>query len=337
MRYEDSHEKSAEYLRLALPLMSRQAAALHPVSYAVWYEYVSGSNRSLRSEVDDLTRNGHLLDEEQTYALHARHVLNHDEATARKVADGFRRVLHDIAQSASHAGEHASAFGESLETWCADFVANPDPAAVQSLLTETRRMGDTMGTLRSQLNDSQAEIERLKAEVSRAREDALIDALTGLTNRKGFEQALGNCLAAVRDGAPAPSLLMVDIDHFKNINDSYGHLFGDKVIRAVAQILKQNIKGQDVAARFGGEEFIVLLPGTPVEGASLLAERIRHTIEGSAIRRADSNQALAKVTVSLGVTRFAPGEQIGTLLARADEALYASKRSGRNRVTAMAA
>jgi diguanylate cyclase len=125
---------------------------------------------------------------------------------------------------------------------------------------------------------------------------------------------------------------MCDIDHFKKINDNYGHLFGDKVIRAVAQVLTDNVKGRDTAARYGGEEFIVLLPNTPLEGARALAEKIRSTIEGGRIKKGGGEET-AKVTISLGVSRYAPGESSASFIERADKALYVSKQSGRNQVS----
>lgn len=125
---------------------------------------------------------------------------------------------------------------------------------------------------------------------------------------------------------------MADIDHFKKCNDSYGHLFGDKVLRNVGQVLKKMVKGQDTAARVGGEEFVVFLPDTPIEGAAMLAEHIRATIAAGRISAANQTEA-GQITISLGVTDFRLGDSIESFLTRADKALYASKANGRNRVT----
>ncbi len=130
-----------------------------------------------------------------------------------------------------------------------------------------------------------------------------------------------------------PCLLIADIDNFKMVNDAYGHLFGDKVLCSVAKILKANIKGRDMAARYGGEEFVVLLPETTLDGARLLAEKIRATIGRSRIRRAENRQETAQITVSFGVASYCSGETAREFIDRADSALYASKKQGRNRVT----
>ncbi|GAB4060854.1 GGDEF domain-containing protein [Uliginosibacterium sediminicola] len=341
-RYRESVEQSAEFLRLALPLMAKQAAALHPVSYAVWYEYVAGTNLALKKAVDENLQRSVVLDDAQVETLYRKHIAEVDEDTARRVSVGFQRVLADISQSAQHAGEHAHRFGHTLETLSGELSSTTDDvgsniACIAAVLDGTRDMQNAIVKLKQRLDDSRSEIEQLRQEVERARGDALADALTGLSNRRGFDAALGKSLEALDHSGPGLSLLMTDIDHFKHINDQYGHLFGDKVIRAVAQILKQNIKGRDTAARYGGEEFVILLPDTSLDGARAVAEKIRASIERSRIRRADNALELANITISVGVTRYQPGESPQAFIGRADNALYASKHSGRNRVTALAA
>lgn len=335
MKYNDSIEKSAEYLRQALPLMSRQAAALHPVSYAVWYEYVAGNNPSLRACVDLHTQNGGVLDEKTTTEIFRKHIAELDEAAAQRVSDGFRKIIADMSQSASAAGDQASQFGNVLEKWSEGLAESPpgSEGGVDVLLQHTRSMQGSIVSLKGRLDESRQEIEQLRQEVSKAREDALADGLTGLSNRRGFDLALATCLSAPDAEEHGPSLLMTDIDFFKRVNDSYGHLFGDKVLRSVAQILKGNVKGNDTAARYGGEEFVILLPDTPLEGALHLAEKIRASVEKFRIKRTDKNEAVANITVSLGVASYRGGESGSEFVARADAALYASKNQGRNRVT----
>jgi diguanylate cyclase len=128
-----------------------------------------------------------------------------------------------------------------------------------------------------------------------------------------------------------PSLLMIDVDHFKAINDNHGHLIGDRVIRFVAQTVQKNIKGQDIAARYGGEEFTVLLPSTGTKGAEAVAEAIRIAVAGAQLVRADNKKPLGQITVSAGVATYQPGEDMMDLINRADQALYRAKNAGRNR------
>lgn len=338
MKYEDSVERSAEFLRLALPLMSRQKAALTPVSYAIWYEYVAGINPALQARIDELTRDGRLLDDATTIDLFQRHVAYVDHETAERVTHELQKVMFDVSQSAAETGHTAGEFGDALEAWTADQADAPDPSTnaashLESLLAHTQDMQNSVSVLKTRLDDSQKEIEVLRQEVSRAREAALADGLTGLANRRGFDIALASSLAGLGADECGPSMLIADIDHFKHVNDRYGHLFGDKVIRAVAQILMDSVKGRDTAARYGGEEFIVLLPNTSLDGAQALAEQIRSTIENCRIRRLDNQEYIESITLSFGVARHLPGETADHLLTRADAALYRSKQDGRNRVT----
>lgn len=341
MEYHDSIEKSAEYLRQALQLMTKQAAGLHPVSYAVWYEYVAGINPGLRKRVDELIRNDQVLDEPTVHQLYRDHIAEIDETVARRVSQGFEKVMVDISSSAAQAADEAGHFGQALERWSDDLAAGRYATTlshgIADLLLYSRDMQQTVQTLHARLAESHREVDALRNEVNRAREEAMIDGLTGLANRRSFDRALASHLARSGAEAHGPSLLIADIDHFKHINDSYGHVFGDKVLRSIATILRDNVKGKDLAARYGGEEFVVVLPETPIEGALFLAEKIRKTVEGSRIKRVGSNEIVANVTISLGVACRHPGESELELISRADQALYQSKQQGRNRVTCAAA
>jgi diguanylate cyclase len=128
--------------------------------------------------------------------------------------------------------------------------------------------------------------------------------------------------------------LAVDVDHFKRINDAHGHLVGDQVLRAVAQVLRARTKGSDLAARLGGDEFVVLLPKTSIAGAITLAEQIRTTLLDGRLRRTDREQYVEDISLSVGVAEARTGDRLEDLLHRADAELYAAKRAGRNRVSA---
>lgn len=341
MKYPHGKEESAEYLRRALPLMSNQNAALHPISYAVWYEYVAGMNAALQNAIDRLLDRRTPLDERDISTLFERHIADLDSDAASGIAAGFQKILGEIAHSTGTVAQDADTFGDLLQRLSHDCETRSGPVDLKVLLSGTQVMQTSIATLKTRLETSQQEIDQLRKEVARARDASLIDGLTGLVNRSGFDQKLADCLADAATQAQAscqgPCLLMCDIDHFKQINDTYGHLFGDKVIRAVAAVIRENVKGRDIAARYGGEEFVVLLPETSLQGAQALAEQIRHAIEKGRIRRGGSEESVARVTLSLGVARYQPGEALATFIERADRALYLSKQNGRNRVTLAAA
>jgi len=163
-----------------------------------------------------------------------------------------------------------------------------------------------------------------------ALQSALRDPLTETGNRIAMEQTLKREVDIARRTLQPLSVLMVDIDHFKRINDSHGHLVGDEALKAVATALKDSLRNVDMVFRYGGEEFMVLLSNTSREAASMVGERLRMAVLG--IQYLVENRAI-ELSVSLGCSTLLPGESMESLLRRADKALYISKRDGRNRLS----
>ena len=337
MAEEDTTERSAELLRLALPLISKHGDGFQPMSYALWYEYVAGGNAALRQELDATVRSGNRLDSAVTFDLYNKHLIDKAELAVRRARTGLLDVLDKMQTSVSDANSNTAAFNTQLEDF-SQMVAQADSvdsvrAQVGEVLAGARRMGDSLGQLQGEFETSQSEVVKLSEELRRMRQEVLTDPLTGLVNRRGFDGAIAGLTGQASKEGTELTLLMIDIDHFKKVNDTYGHLFGDQVIRGVAQAMKACVKGQDTAARYGGEEFVVLLPQTGVKGGYAAAENIRGTVERSKIRRANSNEAVGNITVSVGVAQFRPGESVDSLIQRADAALYDAKNNGRNRVS----
>lgn len=339
MRYADSVQRSAEYLRLALPLMAQHGLAVNPFNYAVWYDYVSGGNPELKREIDTLTERGVPITNQLCEAIYHRHIAQASEQKLFGVHTGVRRLIDQVQESVTEADNRVARFDDSLlehgsrlETGGEDMGTVHE--VVSRILDETRQMHASNTELRDQLNESAGEIERLRTRLQKTQKEAISDALTGLANRKALSDAFQKMTEEEDLGDLA--LLMIDIDHFKQVNDNYGHLLGDKVLKAVSGAIQSCIKGRDIGARWGGEEFVVLLPDTPFEGACTLAEAIRRMIERSKIRRMNSDEAIDRVTVSIGVAGYQPGDLLDDLIQRADRALYRSKRSGRNRVSSEA-
>ena len=155
------------------------------------------------------------------------------------------------------------------------------------------------------------------------------DPLTGLFNRRHFQTVADQSLAHARRVGEPVSLVIADVDFFKRVNDVHGHDAGDKVLQEFAEVLRQVFRAQDIPARWGGEEFVVMLPGTDVDGAAAAAERLRHAAELAAVPLAGE---LLRFTVSVGYAALRPLEAISDAMARADRSLYAAKSGGRNRV-----
>ena len=336
MRYNETRDRSIEILRQALPLMSRQRASFHPLSFTLWYEHIAGLNPELTRILEARMAASVSLTDEDVQRLYAQHITARDVKVLEALQQRLRAVLEDAAQSTATASAEAAEFDISLQNHMTQLATDLDGAALRKvvgdLVKDAQQMRTVAFELSRKLETSTREVSVLTESLQKTQNEALLDSLTGLKNRRGLEHAIEDLLRNDK-GLTGSALLLADVDDFKNINDTFGHVLGDKVIRSVAHVLQTTIKGRDVAARFGGDEFAILLPQTTLAGAVTLAEQIRESVARGRIHRADGRESVGEVTLSVGVAVAASGESLEALVERADAAMYAAKRSGRNRVT----
>lgn len=327
---------SSEYLRLALPLMSKYGVPVTPPNYLVWYEYVSGSNVALKEFIDEMIKNGEELNADVTAKIYRDHLDPSDPTRIQAAQEALRVLAETVSSSLASANDEVSRYEESLNDCSSkindDMSVDQVRALVSDLTDSTTKMNEGSAELQRDLEESRKEAETLREELEKARAEAKTDALTGLANRKAFDERVEQMDQAEERANGEHCVLIADIDKFKSINDTYGHLFGDKVIKAVATALTHSIKGKDMAARYGGEEFVVLLPETDLNGAKVVAESIRTTVENGRIVKPKTGEEIRRVTISIGVTQYGSDETIKEAISRADEALYRAKETGRNRV-----
>jgi diguanylate cyclase len=329
--------KSAEYLRLALPLMSRHGIPVTPVNYAVLYEYVSGNNQLLNQKLDEMLLTQKHLDSKQIKGLFDEFIdLKNQYNRLEDAHQRFSNLHMNFSLALEEACENTTTFSNSIDNCKQQMEEDSTPQFVESLLHELSNSTNTIlrknRDLLTELNIARIEINDLKKALLDAKRQTVTDTMTSLPNRKAFFDHMGLHMESMKSDFAISSLVMLDIDHFKKINDTFGHLFGDKVIKTVAEVLRRITKGKDMAARFGGEEFIIHLPETDISGARAVAEAIRKTIENASIINPLSNKVVSKVTVSLGITEIQQNSELDEAIARADKALYEAKNSGRNRV-----
>ncbi|KFE56543.1 GGDEF domain-containing protein [Pseudomonas syringae] len=184
-------------------------------------------------------------------------------------------------------------------------------------------------SLASRVATMEQEALGFRANIEEQRQKALIDPLTSLPNRAAWEERLGHEVALWQRDKNSLLLGILDLDHFKRINDGFGHLAGDRVLKIVAKVLKKHLRGGDFIARFGGEEFVVLMPATPVGAGLALLDQLRTAVELCPFH---FKSEPVVITVSIGVTALRPGERSDVALKRADQALYRAKENGRNQV-----
>lgn len=203
---------------------------------------------------------------------------------------------------------------------------------VSLLVAENERMRNDSNALKIRLEDSQKQIQSLRSSLTEAEEVVLKDPLTGTGNRRQFDVTMEKAIQECQTKVTPLSLVMCDIDHFKRVNDAFGHQVGDELIKMFARVIEGSVRDADTVIRYGGEEFAVILPMTDQDGARVIAERIRRQFESKRLTIRETNQKIGQLTASFGVAQYRTGDDVEALVQRADAKLYDAKSSGRNRV-----
>ncbi len=330
-------EREHALAKTALALMSELGVAPTPDNFELFYTYASGSNpamgaaidqvissrRPFTSDVLDSLRNRCLSSARTTQAL--------DNASVQAAA-----TLNAILEKLETAGRDAGDYGRALSRASGELGGDHSPAElrglVDTLINATRTMEARTATLEDELQRSSQQVNHLKSQLDDVRKESLTDSLTAIANRKAFDTELLSAIAESHETGDTVALLMLDIDNFKNFNDTWGHQTGDQVLRLVAQCMSENVKGRDTVARFGGEEFAIILKRTSLDNATNVADQIRGYVESKKLVKKSTGDILGTITISIGVAKLSESDTPTSLIQRADACLYRAKRTGRNRV-----
>ena len=290
------HQDTIAIAEAALEQITARNQPADPRSYALWYKFATGNSGLLCAAVNSRLARGGTLDAKDIDELHSAHISPTDASA--KVNRLGARVAGEIEQvkamieaaegSASHYSANLTDVSRRLGT-----VQDRDGvrAIVERLVLATKQMETSNGKLQDQL--------QVMWEVVRT--ESLTDALTSLGNRKFFDAALERSVAECHADNEPLSLLLADVDHFKQINDTFGHVVGDRVLRFVASTLKDTITGKDIAARYGGKEFAVIMPRTPLRAAVDVAEQLRLAVKKAELVRRSTGEKQSCLTISIGV------------------------------------
>src|SRR4051812_48531842 len=247
----------------------------------------------------------------------------HDLTQASLIAQRLQNLADEMSSSV---GEHRSKLDHASQLLTSG--ADTSDESLTELVVDV--IGDVVRAnqnLKSKLHTAEGRLQEQAVEIEAHMSRSLTDALTGLPNRREFNERLEERMGAWNRRRDVFSLLLLDVDHFKKLNDKFGHLAGDQVLSTIGRVLRGAIRREDAVARFGGEEFAILLPSTSMDGAILAAQNVREAVARIAINR--NNQQIA-VTVSGGLATIESNEKVEVLIQRADSALYAAKEAGRN-------
>jgi diguanylate cyclase len=307
-----------------------------PLAYEVWFAHLSGKDVALSRAITDRIAAHEPLTPEFLGELHGIHLS--DLETQRMAEKSSRAVMVEINGIVellkAGLGAHSS-YVQTLAGVMANLATTNDPdtlaKVVEALVGATGEVQSANLGLQERLQASRSEVEQLRDMLEATRLETLQDALTGIANRKAFEQALQKAMSAFTIDRRPFCLLLLDIDFFKHFNDKHGHLLGDKVLKVVAQALRDKFPKNCTVARYGGEEFAVIIDGADLMAGWIGAEAARQTILSRELVKRTTGEKLGRITVSIGVASWSRNDTRQSFVGRADAALLRAKANGRNR------
>lgn len=322
---------------MAMKEMESHGIAPTPENYEFWFTHFSGANPELSRDVEKLSEDGTITDAGQLSALRERHLEKASNDSAMLDVGGrLEQELAGVMQMLETASKDTGAYGDSLNNVSAALDTERSPAELrvlmETLVAATRTMESRSKQLEQRLHESKEEVTQLRHNMEEIRTESLTDQLTGLANRRNFDDTVKACMASAEENETPFTLVLGDIDHFKKFNDTYGHQTGDQVLKLVAQCMRHHVREPLKPARYGGEEFALILPFTDLEKGVQIADQVRRMIESKELVKKSTGENLGAVTMSFGAAVFEPGEAIRDLIKRADACLYTAKRNGRNQV-----
>jgi diguanylate cyclase len=311
-------------------LMAQHGVPPTPDNFSVWFYYVSGASLTLKKTMDILIANKRKFDSAVNRDLYITYVNPHS-STSGDFPEQLRGVIASAKDFLATAISDNRTQMETLDEVSSQCKPTADPRPIIEMLVKELSHATTRSSaLEANFLQTTKDLDEIKDSLKQAEQHSNTDALTGLANRRSLEAFLRSAqITAMEAGTPL-SILMIDIDHFKSFNDSYGHQVGDQVLRLVGKVLQESVRDCDLAARYGGEELMAILPGATLEACGEAAERIRRRICDARLTRRATGEEISSLTVSIGVAQFRMGETADGMIERCDKALYQAKRSGRN-------
>ena len=334
---EDEEIKaSVKCLRAAVAKIQSLGISATPENYSIWYDYYSGRKPSLTAMVDKRLENGGVFNKEFSRRVYSQFFLTDPERELSEVRSAIRNLIDALVKELSEIDANMSCYERTLEECNEGLSKDPEvetlSAIVHRLIEETQKCRNVNKQSLGTVNKLNQEISNMREALQEMSEAALEDALTGIPNRRAFDVKLKEMIASARTENEPLCLILLDIDLFKRVNDQHGHIVGDRVLRFVAEMIKRSIKGGDFVARFGGEEFAVILPKTEFDGGFTVAQAILKNVASTKLKVNKGGESVGSITLSAGVSLLNSNDDLESILERADDHLYTAKNSGRNSV-----
>lgn len=337
MGFEENTDRVHEIAGKAWARLKKDGIVPAPRNFEVWYMYYASEHAALRQEIDAILAEHGKVTGDDCFNLHEKYLADsrHDKLFQR-AGDHIHDAIEDVSSIMDNIREATSDYSTTLSGVSEKITNASDKdeiaALMRDVMAETNKMIEHNKELEKHLDQSAEIMDGLKKDLEQVRREAMTDGLTGLINRKSFDERMAQIVGEAQGSKKPFTLLFMDIDHFKPFNDNFGHQVGDQVLRLVAKTLIDGVKGRDTAARYGGEEFAIILPDTTIEGGRMVAENLRKAIGQKEVINRTTGQHLGRITISAGVAEYVPGENAEDIIDRADGALYTAKHNGRNQV-----
>lgn len=336
MKHSDDISTAVALLKQTLPEMNKRNIATTPENYAIWYEYVNGENANLSEAIKKVDEDKALFTPEILSSLYVDFIANAHEAAVNQLSDSVREVIYDFLEKVTKEGRGLNEYAQTLSNFSSKVEDINDVADIKKLighlLNETKKREDATQSMQSSLENMALEMKKMRAEVSKLNSEATTDSLTKVNNRRAFDMEIENFVTSTKKNAEPSCLLMLNLDKFAVFNKKFGPTIGDKVLRFVATLIKNNIKGSDSVARFRGDQFAILLPETCFDGALVVAENIRERLSKQTLSDSAEKIELGTVTASIGVAALEYGETAEQFILKAERGMHNAKKGGRNTV-----
>lgn len=333
---DDSPKIVSEIAKNVILNTTERSIPLTPENYHVWFEYFLGSNQELKASIDELIASENSFSQEINERLYTEYLKGDKKEILQEVHKETHKIFQNIFQATLSTSDLTSNYSVKMEEYSTKLDEAKDITQIQhfivDIIKDTNDIAESSKQLNQQLEEATSQIENLNKQLEETEREVLLDALTGLNNRKAFDKKIKELFEIFKKNEGFFSVLMMDIDFFKKFNDQYGHHIGDEVLSIVGSNLKKNLKGKDFSARYGGEEFIALLPNTTLHNACVVADQIREEISKKRLKIKKTGQTIGNITISMGASKIRKGDSVISVVERADAALYMAKDSGRNNV-----
>ena len=335
--FKDAPEKAKRIFMMLQELFEEQNINPHPLNYYIWYSYYKGDNPKFRQEMDRVLNDPFGYNDRIGKRLYEEYLEDQDNSD-NQFDSAFKRLIGLMIQKMNLWSDRLEEHTKELDACATSLSGDPLNAEelkklTNSVLNTANSMQQSTAEFQKELLESTREVQDLRQQLIAARAEIMQDELTQVGNRKAFNNAIEELTTEAMQAPQTLCLIMTDIDHFKRFNDTFGHLVGDSVLRYFANVMKKGKQANETICRYGGEEFAILLANSSLEAAKARAEEVRSGIESAQLKRANSEQALGKITASFGIAVYqGPQESVESFIKRADDALYLAKDQGRNQV-----